>query len=143
MKPNTDHLDSLLGHRLRQAFLTGQRIFFQTYPEREITPLVYGAMELIGTNPGISHNGICAHLGVAKLVLTTALKPVLSRRYISRGSDKRDARITGYTLTSSGELWFSPIKARIGQAEADLGSNLSDKERKQLMSLLKKVIETT
>jgi len=137
--PKTGQLDNLLGHLLRQAFLAGQRAFLQTYPDREITPLVYGAVELIRDNPGISHNTVCGHLGVAKSVLTTALKPLQNKGYILRRRNTNDGRTASYALSKSGATWFMPLRDRIARAETDLAAPLSQAEQDQLKILLRRI----
>jgi DNA-binding MarR family transcriptional regulator len=138
----TGRLNDLIGHLLRHAFRTGQKAFLKAYPNREITPLVYGVFELIRLNPGVSHNAICEQLGIVKSVLTTALKPHLEARQIIQRPGKNDERAVGYTLSPKGKVWFQEISGKIIEAEANLTSALSKPEYDQLKTLLTKLVES-
>jgi len=141
-KLNTGRLNYYVGHLLRHAFRTGQRAFLKAYPNREITPLVYGVFEIVRLNPGVSHKAICQQLGIVKSVLTTALKPHLETRQIVQRPSKNDERAVGYTLSPKGEVWFQKISEKIIEAETNLTSALSKPEYDQLKSLLTKLVES-
>lgn len=142
MPLNTGQLDNLIGHCLRHAFLTGQRAFLDVYPERNITPLAYGAFELIRLNPGVSHSAISKQLRVATSVLTTALKQHIKNGLIVQSTDQNDRRVVGYRLSVDGEVWFHAISDNILKAEANLSQGLTLEESDQLKALLKKLVLT-
>lgn len=141
-KLNTGRLDDLVGHLLRHAFRTGQQAFLKAYPNREITPLVYGVFEIIRLNPDVSHKAICEQLGIAKSVLTTALKPHLENRQIVQRPSEDDERAVGYTLSPKGEAWFQKVGEKITEAETNLTYALSKSEYDQLKTLLAKLVAT-
>ncbi|MBZ0216710.1 MAG: hypothetical protein K8F25_09175 [Fimbriimonadaceae bacterium] len=141
MSLKTGRLDGLLGHLLRHAFLTGQRAFHDAYPDRTITPLSYGAFELIRLNPGVSHKAVSSRLKVATSVLTTALKPYLIKGYITQSPNAKDRRVVEYKLSKGGENWFQSISDDIRNAEIRLSQGLSVEEVDQLKQLLNKLVD--
>ncbi len=139
MPLKTGCLDDLLGHLLRHAYLTGQRAFLEAYPDHSLTPLAYGAFELIRLNPGVTHKKVATQLNVATSVLTTALKTAIASGYIEQIRHEKDRRTVAYTLSLLGESWFNAIRGDIKHAEASLSQGLSHEEVIRLKELLAKL----
>ncbi|MCW9036060.1 MAG: MarR family transcriptional regulator [Rhodospirillales bacterium] len=136
MKLKTGRLDDLLGHLLRRAFLRGQREFSEAYRHVDITPLSYSALELIHNNPGLSHQTLCKNLGVAKSILTTALKTLKAKEYINQVPSTQDGRMVGYHLSEEGAAWFNSISGMISIAEDKMSQDFTNEELSTLKNLL-------
>lgn len=137
---NHANLGELTGHLLRLAHLAAQREFATAFPGGEVTSLQYGALELIGANPGIGHGQLADELHTSKTVLTTSLKALLASETISQRRGQSDSRLACYRLTGEGEALRAGLRRKVAASEAALALRLGEGDARELKRLLRRVV---
>lgn len=135
----TGRLHETFGHLFRRAHLRSQQAFARAFEGCDLSPLQYGILELVKLNPGITHGALAEGMVTAPSVVTTAMKPLLDSRLLTKTPRDSDARRSGYSLSPAGASYFAAVEARIFDAEALLLAPLSEAEQRVLKPLLRKL----
>jgi DNA-binding MarR family transcriptional regulator len=129
-----------LGYQIRRAqlavyddFMAGQR---RTPP---ITPGQFTVLLLVDENPGLNQQALCRHMAVDKSTMTVSLSRLVRRGLIERVRSPEDRRQNGLRLTTAGAAALREMRTYVGQHEQRIGAQLSARERKQLIGLLRRV----
>ena len=103
----------------------------------EITPNLIGVLALLATHPGMSQAEMARLMGLER-----ATVGIQVARAISSGFVRRDGTGRRYALhlTPEGKAMLAKLRKRIPRHEHRAGARLSLPERRQLRSLLKKLL---
>lgn len=134
-------LNDLGGHLFRHAFLRGQQVFSEVFAGNGITPLQFMTLELVSSNPGITHKDVCEAMASAPSVMTTTLKPLIRDGVLLRERKDGDGRRIGYRLSPKGQAWFDELRPQIETAEDKLFAGLSIAQRRALLKALRHLTE--
>lgn len=104
------------------------------------TPVEAGILMIVGSNPGIAHKPLAAHLGVDASTLTQALAPLLSRDLVRREPSPEDRRTRCMFLTGAGEAAKTRIEALIAVRQKKLPGDLTEEEAETLHRLLDRML---
>jgi DNA-binding MarR family transcriptional regulator len=135
-----DHgiLPGLVGYQLRLAQLTVFRDFERTVGDMGVSPGRVGVLVLVNGNPGITQSRLAEAVGLDRSTLVPVLDD-LERRGLVERRRGADRRTNGLWLTLSGKRLLASVKRRILAHERRLMSGMSERERDQLVALLKKL----
>jgi DNA-binding MarR family transcriptional regulator len=138
--PILSELTDLIGHLLRKSHLVAQRSFAEAFDGTDISPVQYGLLSIIGSNPDVSHKDLAKAVATAPSVATTALKPLLEENLVQQRRDHGDARSSTYRLSSKGASFLNRMRERIALASQRLEAPLTKAESDTLRKLLAKLV---
>lgn len=139
----TPAIQSTCGHWLRVGNLVAQKCFEQAFEGTGLTSIQYGALQTIDSQPGLGHQQLATRLRTSPSVITTALKPLFTRRLISRQQADQDGRALVYALTPAGKRLLQDCRRRLSAAEEALQQQLDNDEQAELIRLLMKLAGAT
>ncbi len=145
-KANTDHpielgpLEDILGYYLRRAQSANFRHFDKHLSNRNISPGQFGLLCKIDNNPGISQTALARADGIERSTLGEIIDRFEARKLVERRRHPTDRRVYALHLTKKGGKFLSQVTPELLASEAELTRNLSQKEFKTLMTLLKKLV---
>ena len=134
-----DVLDDLLGYAIRRAQLAMQDSFYEAARGLDTTPPRFTALVVIGANPGLSQTVLGKILGIARSGAMQLADWFETRGLVERRRSPSDARAWGLHLTAPGEKLVAKLKRRVCEQEKARASELSSRERGELLRLLAKL----
>lgn len=137
-----DAPDDLVGYRLRRVhghFVESWRAFFGELG-LAITPVQAGILMQIARHPRVTQTELAGLLDIETPTLHESVKRLLGGGLIHRESLPHDRRSHALVLTPSGKETTNLVLARIAEQEAAALAALSSQERRQLASLLGRVL---
>ena len=138
-KVSTRYLETLLGYNARRAALSIIERFLQEMRTYDLRPVEFSVLSLIAHNAGITSRQLCAELGLLPPNLVGMLNTLEKRSLIARHPHPTDGRAVGLTLTPTGTSLMRQAEKTASELEIRHATRLSADERKQLISLLKKI----
>ncbi len=134
-------LPELLGYQLRRAQVTVFQHFAGALGDWNVTPGQLGLLVLVSRNPGISQTALARAVGVERSTLGEAIDRLRKRRLLLRKPAPRDRRSYALQLSASGRKFLDDFLPRLLGHEDSVAAGLSPKERKTLISLLRRLAE--
>jgi DNA-binding MarR family transcriptional regulator len=132
-------IDSL-GYALRRAQVHAYELFFEMLGALELSPARLTALSLIAMEPEINQATLARRLNVAGPSVMKLIDALEHAGFIRRMEVPGDRRRYSLLLTPSGNAMLETLRDRLAAYEAQLAQRLSSAERKQLMTLLKKLV---
>jgi DNA-binding MarR family transcriptional regulator len=132
-------LVTLIGFFLRRA----QRAVYEDFlrdPPLPLTPGQTGTLVIIQHNPTMTQQDLCGALGVDKSTLALALDALASRGLLRRVRSKEDRRKSLVRLTAKGAAALEVMLEHAARHERRIFAGLSAPERKELVTLLRKIV---
>ena len=128
------------GFKLRRVQLAYKKHFARLAAGTGFQLNQVGAMSLIARNPGVTPGALAAALTVDAAQVTSILKELELRGFISRRKSPTDSRSRSLRLTAVGKRQFEQLKIIIAQVETSfIGDSLSAEECEQLSALLERL----
>ncbi len=134
-------LPRLLGYRLRLAQLAVFADFARGCGELGVTPGVYGVLELLARNPGLSQSALAHALRLDRSSLVPVIDRLEALGWARRTTVADDRRRYGLGLTASGRRVLAAATARVLRHERRIAALLSDREAEQLAALLGRIAD--
>jgi DNA-binding MarR family transcriptional regulator len=134
-------LPDLLGYQLRRAQVTVFQHFAGALGDWNVTPGQLGLLVLVSRNPGISQTALARAVGVERATLGEAIDRLHKRDLLRREPAPKDRRSYALHLSESGEKFLDDFLPRLLRHEEEVAGNLSAKERKTLIALLRHLAE--
>jgi DNA-binding MarR family transcriptional regulator len=138
-KVNTRYLETLVGYNARRAALAVISHFLDEMAVYELRPVDFSALSLINHNPGITSRQLCNTLGIQAPNIVAMVTEFENRGLISRHPHPHDGRAFGLLLTEAGKELMNGAEKTASHLEIKVSEKLTSEERKQLISLLKKI----
>ena len=107
-KKNVEPLRGLVSLRARPGFLVrrlhqiGVAIFTDEMADLELTPVQYGAISIVGMNPGIDQSALGEELGTDRANTTDVINRLVNNGYALRAVSPKDRRMRRVYLTDHG-----------------------------------------
>jgi DNA-binding MarR family transcriptional regulator len=141
--PRVDHgrLPQLLGYRLRLAQLVVFADFARECGELGVTPGVYGVLELLARNPGLSQSALAQALRLDRSSLVPVIDRLEDLGWARRTEVPGDRRRYDLVLTAAGRKVLAAATARVLRHERRIAALLTEREAKQLAALLGRIAE--
>lgn len=134
-------LPRLLGYRLRLAQLAVFADFVHGCGELGVTPGVYGVLELLARNPGLSQSALAQALRLDRSSLVPVIDRLEDLGWARRTEVPGDRRRYGLGLTAAGHRVLAAATARVLRHERRIARLLSEREARQLAALLGRIAE--
>ncbi|HET9596253.1 MAG TPA: MarR family transcriptional regulator [Anaeromyxobacteraceae bacterium] len=130
-------LPKLLGYHLRRA----QTAMFQGFAEavgaeEEITPGLFGMLQMIAANPGLTQSRLSEAMHVDRSTIVTAVDQLEGRGLVERIPSQQDKRSHSLCFTARGKRAVRRMEQRVLRHEAEFARVLSARERETLVGLL-------
>ena len=132
-------LPNLVGYHLRMAQVTVFKDFDRELAELDITPAIFGVLEVLQHNKGLTQSRLAAAIGLDRSSLVPLLDKLEKRGLVSREASQMDRRSNHLFLTTEGRQLLGKADKRVRQHEQRILAGLSKAETKQLISLLAKI----
>lgn len=132
-------LTDLVGYRIRMAQLAIFKDFDREFADADITPAIFGALEVLFHNKGLTQTRLATAIGLDRSSLVPLLDKLQSRNLVARESSVKDRRHNHIFLTPEGRQLLVKASKRVKLHEQRVLSSLSAIEIKTLLKLLSKV----
>jgi DNA-binding MarR family transcriptional regulator len=107
----------------------------------DMIPLEYGVLLRVHANPGIDQNTLGNLLALDRTTISSVVFKLEKRGVIERGINDDDRRARTLLLTSKGEAIRARLRPAAAAAQERIWSVLSATERKQLITMLVRVVD--
>ncbi len=134
-------LPNLLGYRLRLAQLAVFADFARGCGELGVTPGVYGVLELLARNPGLSQSALAQALRLDRSSLVPVIDRLEDLGWARRTEVPGDRRRYGLALTAAGREVLAAATTRVLRHERRIARLLTEREARQLAALLARIAE--
>lgn len=129
-----------LGYALRRAQVHAYGLFFDMLGSLELSPARLTALSVIAMETDINQAELARRLNVAGPSVMKLIDALEAAGLIRRAEVVGDRRRYSLVLTVSGQAMLETLRERLSAYEEQLASRLSIRERKQLMTLLKRLM---
>lgn len=140
-QPACDHpsLDEFVGYNLKRAYMIFQADFREALGKDGLSPRSYSALSLAVQNANITQSELARRLGIERSGLVAIVDQLEEAGLLCRVGVPGDRRVQALTPTQEGLALFARASKQVATHEDRLTSVLSDGERDQLLTLLRKL----
>lgn len=132
-------LEERLGYALRRAQLKVFKHFAEAMREHDIRPAQFSSLVVIEGYPGVTQSSLAQTLSIDPPRVVSLINSLEERGLAMRVRCKRDRRSHGIFLTKTGEALVERLKGLAEQSDLEATQSLSEIERRQLLTLLRKI----
>lgn len=129
------------GFLVRRLHQIHYALFFEECAAFDITPVQYGLLTALATNPDLDQNSLCRELGIDRTNVADVLARLARRRLVERKRSKEDRRMVLARLTPAGELVTDEMYKAMQSAQERLLEPLTPSERRAFVKTLVRLIE--
>jgi DNA-binding MarR family transcriptional regulator len=138
-QPDQSELLGFVGYNVRRANIVIQALFDKEMERHDLRQGEFSVLSVVKNNPGINQRTLAEAVAVAPPNLATLLDRLEARGLLIRQRSTDDKRVQHVGLTTQGtRLYGRALKSAAAAESAAIGM-LSDTERAQLKSLLRKI----
>jgi len=138
-EPKRGFIDGLLGFHVRIAQLDLFAAFAEAAGDPALTPLLFGALYLIGENPGANQSDLAALLVADPSTMVRLIDQLVKRGWAVRETAEHDRRSTVPRLTVAGRAMLEQMTPAVLASEQRVAGALTKLERAQLLGLLQRL----
>lgn len=131
-------LDDLVGYNLRRAHSVQKQRFAALFGPLGIRPVTLSVLGTIHDHPGITQTALGKRLNIKRANMVPVMTELEGRGLIARRPDHEDRRVHVVSLTPAGRKFASRLLDLHMRLEEDLARSLGERERDQLVQLLKR-----
>jgi DNA-binding MarR family transcriptional regulator len=130
------------GHLARRFQQIAVAVFLAEVEEAgyDFTPVQYAALAAIGTNDGIDQVTLAGLIAYDRTTITGVVDRLVQKGLVERRESSRDRRARELRITETGERTLRGITPAVETAQQIMLRGLTEKEAKDFMRLLQKVI---
>lgn len=132
-------LPDLVGYHLRMAQLTVFKDFDREFADADITPAIFGALEVLYHNKGLTQTRLATAIGLDRSSLVPLLDKLQKRNLVAREASLEDRRSNHLFLTAEGKQLLVKAHQHVALHEQRILAGLSKAETRQLIKLLSKI----
>jgi DNA-binding MarR family transcriptional regulator len=136
-------LSEFVGYAMRRAQVHMYQDFFRVVAPFDIRPAQLAVLIVIERNPGLKQSEVATALNIKRTNFVGLLDTLESRGLAERRAVARDRRSYALYLTAEGEALIRKLKPIIKAHEERLLAGLGEDGRRQLMSLLRRIVSDT
>lgn len=129
------------GYLLRRLHQIHYALFFEECAQFDITPVQYGLLTTLATNPDLDQNSIARELGIDRTNVADVLNRLSRRGLIERRRGKVDKRTMLARLTPEGKRVTKEMYAAMQRAQERLLEPLLPAERHAFITTLIRLID--
>lgn len=132
-------LPELLGYHLRMAQLTVFKDFERELAGLDVTPVIFGVLEVLHRNKGLTQTRLATAIGLDRSSLVPLLDKLERRKLVARETSLTDRRRNHLFLAPEGRQLLAKADKRVRQHEQRIFAALSENEVAKLIGLLQKI----
>ncbi|MDP3841229.1 MAG: MarR family transcriptional regulator [Oxalobacteraceae bacterium] len=132
-------LPDLVGYHLRMAQVMVFRDFDRELSDLDITPAIFGVLEILRRNQGLTQTRLAQAIGLDRSSLVPLLDKLQKRNVVEREASIKDRRSNHLHLTAAGEQLLVEAERRVRLHEKRILARLTKSETRQLIQLLMKL----
>ncbi|KWS25825.1 MarR family transcriptional regulator [Pseudomonas syringae] len=140
--PTDSALDDLIGYAMRRAQLKLFQNLIGRLSAHDLRPAQFSALAIIEQNPGLMQADLAKALAIEPPQVVPLLNKLEERALAVRVRCKPDKRSYGIFLSKSGETLLRELKQIAVDSDLESTAALNQKERQDLLRLLKKVYQS-
>lgn len=133
-------LDQQISHLLRRAHQRASAIFLSVLGEHQITPTQFFAMARLHEKGQLSQNKLGRFAAMDPATIQGVIRRLHERGMIERIPDSTDRRRMVLSLSPLGYKTVEELLAGAKRVDREILGPLSEEERAQFLSLVKKVV---
>ncbi|WP_246116829.1 MarR family winged helix-turn-helix transcriptional regulator [Denitrobaculum tricleocarpae] len=133
-------LDQQISHLLRRAHQRASAIFLSVLGEHQITPTQFFAMARLHEKGQLSQNKLGRYAAMDPATIQGVIRRLHERGMIERIPDSTDRRRMVLSLSPLGYKTVEELLAGAKRVDSEILGPLSEEERAQFLSLVKKVV---
>lgn len=133
-------LDQQISHLLRRAHQRASAIFLSVLGEHQITPTQFFAMARLHEKGQLSQNKLGRYAAMDPATIQGVIRRLHERGMIERIPDSTDRRRMVLSLSPLGYKTVEELLAGAKRVDSEILGPLTEEERAQFMSLVKKVV---
>ena len=137
---NYDVLNDLIGYAVRRAQLSIYEDFAASLAAEDITPQRFSSLVIIENNPGISQTKLAEVMGIARSGIVSIIDRFEKAGFVERQASG-DRRSYNLQLTREGQKQLKKYKKAVKDHDDRISQGLTEAEKRQLRSLLRKLGE--
>jgi DNA-binding MarR family transcriptional regulator len=136
-----DHaiLRELVGYNVRRADLYMRQEFERNLGPGRFRPGEFSALALIGANPQVTQAELAHALGVRRPNMVGLIGRLERRGLVRRTADPQDRRNHALETTARGGALLRDTRKRVAAGDRRAAAALSERERTQLIGLLRRL----
>jgi DNA-binding MarR family transcriptional regulator len=132
-------LDELVGYHLRRAQVAVFQDFARAVDGTDVTPGLFGVLEIIAANPGLTQTELGAAVGIERSTVVGVIDRLAGRGLVSRQPSPTDRRSNRLELSPAGAGLLAEVRQRVAAHEARIAAGMSKAERVALIALLRRL----
>ena len=129
------------GYLLARAGSESRSRFVEALAEHDLTLSAYSVLMVLGATGGISQRQLAAAVRIDPRNLVPILDELVASGLVTRKSDPNDRRRRAMSLTPAGRTKLTRLREMGTRTETAFLTHLSAQERRQLLSLLRKLLD--
>jgi DNA-binding MarR family transcriptional regulator len=131
-----------VGHWVKLAYVAMRRELDASVRRAGITTTQWQALRVLYHMPGLTHSELVAHMDVEAPSVTSLVNGMERKGWVRRERSTTDARVKRLFLTSAGKKLTESLRRATKPVDRRLASALTERERDELKSLLRTVVES-
>ena len=135
-------LHELTGYWLRRAQLNTFRYVNDCFAEFEITPGLFGTLEIVQRNPGLTQTAVASAMGNDRSAMVAIIDKLESRGLLERRPAPNDRRSNALYLTAEGEAFQQRVRDRAMEHNRHFFKMLSPEQHQSLFEMLRLIAES-
>ena len=130
------------GHLARRFQQIAVAVFLAEVEEAgyDLTPVQYAALAAVSANPGIDQVTLAGLIAYDRTTITGVVHRLVQKGLVARHESSRDRRARELKATPAGRKTLTGITPAVETAQRTMLRDLTEKEAKELMRLLRKAI---
>lgn len=129
------------GYLIRRLHQLHYALFFEECAGADITPVQYGLMTILSTNPGSDQIAIANALGIDRTNVADVLRRLSAAGLVERQRSTKDRRAVTSRLTPEGEAMLKRFYPAMARAQERLLECLSPERRDTFLEILMELLE--
>jgi DNA-binding MarR family transcriptional regulator len=128
------------GHLIRRAHQLAVAIFMEETGAHDVTPVQFAILNALMQDPGEDQVTLAGKVAFDAATFGSVIGRLESKGWVRREPDEHDRRRKLLWVTPEGEKAALSMKRAVAKAQARILDPLNDAERKQLVTLLGKLV---
>lgn len=129
------------GYLLRRLHQIHYALFYEECAEFGITPVQYGLLTILSTNPDTDQVTLANALGIDRTNVADVLARLEQRGFVERTRSEADRRMVLARLTRNGEELVERMHPAMARAQERLLETLDEEERKGFVATVIRLVE--
>lgn len=133
-------IDRLPGHAIRRLHQISVGIFHQELQDLNLTPVQYGALQTVQSQPGIDQRTLARQIALDTSTTAGVVDRLEARGLLQRSLSPDDKRVRLLSLTTEGHALCEQARPGVLRVQAQMLAPLSAAERETFMALLNRLV---